>query len=62
MENIGKAYSERGIRFAFCSMKGPVRDIVLKGGWDDKYGENIGYRSLQQALNRIRTNNVSSDS
>jgi len=55
MENIIKAYSERGIRFAFCSMKGPVRDLVAKAGWDEKYGDYIRYRSLQQALKRIRT-------
>ena len=62
LENIIKAYSERGIRFAFCCMKGPVRDLVAKAGWEGKYGEDIGYRSLQQALNRIRTNGTGSNS
>jgi SulP family sulfate permease len=62
MENIIKAYSERGIRFAFCCMKGPVRDLVAKAGWDEKYGEYIGYRSLQKALKRIRTDVTASNS
>jgi len=62
LENIIKAYSERGIRFAFCCMKGPVRDLVAKAGWEGKYGENIGYRSLQQALKRIRINDTGSNS
>jgi SulP family sulfate permease len=56
LENIIEAYRERGIRFAFCSMKGPVRDLVAKAGWEEKYRENIGYNSLQQALKNIRTN------
>jgi SulP family sulfate permease len=62
VENIIKAYSERGIRFAFCCMKGPVRDLVAKAGWDEKYGEYIGHRSLQQALKRIRMDVTASNS
>jgi len=62
LENIIKAYSERGIRFAFCCMKGPVRDLVAKAGWEGKYGENIGYRSLQQALKRIKPDDTGSNS
>ena len=54
LENIIEAYSERGIRFLFCCMKGPVRDLVAKAGWEEKYGEHIGYRLLQQAVKRIR--------
>jgi SulP family sulfate permease len=58
LENIIDAYNERGIHFAFCCMKGPVRDLVAKAGWEVKYGENIGYSSLQQALKHLRTNGV----
>jgi SulP family sulfate permease len=57
LENIIEAYRERGIQFAFCSMKGPVRDLVAKAGWEDKYGENIGYHSFHQALKNIRATN-----
>mgnify|MGYP001032362526 CR=1 FL=1 len=49
LENLIKAYSERRFRFAFCSMKGPICDLVIKAGWEGKYGEDIGFRSLQQA-------------
>ena len=62
LENIIKAYSERGIRFAFCCMKGPVRDLVAKAGWEGKYGEDIEFRSLQQALKRIRAGGSGSPS
>lgn len=54
LESIIKTYNERDIRFAFCCIKGPVRDLVAKAGWEEKYGEHIGYRSLQQALRQIR--------
>jgi SulP family sulfate permease len=62
LENIIEAYREREIRFAFCCMKGPVRDLIAKAGWEGKYGEYIGYRSLQQALKRIRTDVTASNS
>jgi len=62
LKDIVKAYSEREIWFAFCCMKGPVRDLIARAGWKGKYGENIGYRSLQQALKRIRTIGTGSNS
>lgn len=62
LENIIKAYDERGIRFAFCCMKGPVRDLVAKAGWEGKYGQDIEYSSLQQAIKRIRTDSPGSAS
>ena len=43
-------------------IKGLARDFVAKAGWEGKYGENIEYRSLQQALRRIRTNDTGSNS
>ncbi len=49
MEN----YHERGIQFLFAGMKGPVRDLVSKAGWQEKYGKNIEYLSLQHALKDI---------
>jgi SulP family sulfate permease len=34
-------------------MKGPVRDLVSKAGWKEKYGKNIEYLSVQHALKSI---------
>jgi SulP family sulfate permease len=34
-------------------MKGPVRDLVSKAGWQEKYGKNIEYLSIQHALKEI---------
>ena len=49
MEN----YKEMGITFIFTGTKGPVRDLVAKAGWKEKYGEHIYYLSLQDALQKI---------
>ena len=34
-------------------MKGPVRDLVAKAGWGDKYGRRVTYLSIQQALEDV---------
>ena len=43
-------YREQGIQFVFAGMKGPVRDLVSKAGWPEKYGKQFEYLSLQHAL------------
>jgi SulP family sulfate permease len=50
LEELIAQYRERGIRFIFASMKGPVRDLVARAGWKEKYGSNISYLSLKHAL------------
>jgi SulP family sulfate permease len=51
---IVENYSEHGIRFLFAGMKGPVRDLVARAGWEEKYGEAFQYPSLEQALKSIK--------
>jgi SulP family sulfate permease len=46
-------YREQGIQFVFAGMKGPVRDLVFKAGWREKYGKQCEYLSLQHALKGI---------
>ena len=53
LEDIIENYRNREIQFLFAGMKGPVRDLVAKAGWEEKYGEGITYLSLQQALQHI---------
>jgi SulP family sulfate permease len=53
LEKLMEAYKHRGIQFAFSSMKGPVRDVVKRAGWEDKYGSHCGYVSLNQALQGV---------
>ena len=53
IDKIMENYKEMGINFAFAGMKGPVRDLVAKTGWKEKYGEHISCLSLQDALQKI---------
>jgi SulP family sulfate permease len=50
LEEIIETYKERGIRFLFAGMKGPIRDLVAKAGWKEKYGNQIKYLSIRHAL------------
>lgn len=53
LEEMMKQYQNRGIRFLFTSMKGPVRDLVGRAGWPEKYGESFQYLTIQKALGQI---------
>ena len=53
LSEIMNNYLEQGIQFIFAGMKGPVRDLVSKAGWQEKYGKNIEYLSIQHALKEI---------
>ena len=50
LSDIMDNYREQGIQFVFAGMKGPVRDLVSKAGWREKYGKQCEYLSLQHAL------------
>lgn len=50
LEELQEDYAARGVRFAFASMKGPVRDLVQRAGWPERFGERWAYVSLEQAL------------
>ena len=50
LEEIIENYHGKQIQFLFAGMKGPVRDLVAKAGWEEKYGERIKHPSIQHAL------------
>jgi len=50
LEDIMADYSGRGIGFLFADMKGPVRDLVNRAGWSEKYDKHINYFSIHHAL------------
>ncbi len=50
LEELMEAYVHQEIRFAFAGMKGPVRDLVARAGWEAKYGESYQYPSIPHAL------------
>jgi SulP family sulfate permease len=53
LEEVIESYHEKGIQFLLAGMKGPVRDLVAKAGWEEKYGERIKHLSIQHALQHI---------
>lgn len=57
LEELMEGQRERGIAFAFAGMKGPVRDLVQRAGWTEKYGSLIGFPSLQQAVRGLTREN-----
>ncbi len=46
-------FRSQGIEFAFAGMKGPVRDLFEKAGWQEKCGHKIAYHTLSQVLNDL---------
>ncbi len=53
LEHLMATYGERNIDFAFTDMIGPVRDLVKKAGWTEKYGDKMNYLSVKRALRAI---------
>jgi SulP family sulfate permease len=53
LEGIIDDYQERGIEFVFAGMKGPVRDLVARAGWEKKYGEHIRPVSVKRFLEEL---------
>lgn len=61
LERLMEAYEHSGIRFAYASMKGPVRDIIDRAGWPATYGARIAYPSVQRALEALGPFDAPSD-
>ena len=55
LERIMEVYRSRNIEFLFAAMKGPVRDLVSRAGWDKKYGNQFKFNTLQAALQEVRS-------
>lgn len=53
MEEIIDHCNEQGIAFNLASVKGPVRDILLRGGLVDKIGEENLFMRIQHAVDRF---------
>ena len=55
LEEIMETYHHRGIEFLFAAMKGPVRDLAAKAGWEEKYGKRVTFNTLQAAIDEIKS-------
>ena len=53
LEELMETYGERHIQFLFAGMKGPVRDMVDRAGWGQRFGERTQYLSITHALQAI---------
>ena len=53
LEGMMEHYEIQGIRFLIANMKGPVRDLVARAGWGDRYGQRVAYPSIQRALEDV---------
>lgn len=53
LEALMESHRERGITFVFAGMKGPVRDVVSRAGWDQEQGGWRTCHSLADALSGI---------
>jgi len=50
LEEIVSSYRERGVEVAFAHAKRPVRERLMKAGWREKFGENILFPTVRDAL------------
>jgi SulP family sulfate permease len=50
LKELVNEYRQQHIQFAFAGMKGPVRDLFMKAGWETTCGHKIEYRSLQHII------------
>ena len=50
LERDMEALAEREIRVACAGMKGPVRDLVERAGWSERFGRSMFFLSVQEAV------------
>jgi sulfate permease, SulP family len=50
LEELIDDMGSRGISVHIAGMKGPVRDVVKKAGWPEKFGPAIDHFSIEGAL------------
>lgn len=50
LEGLVLTYRQLGVRFMFSGMKGPVRDVVARAGWNETFAEEMKPLSVRHAL------------
>ncbi|MDQ0352619.1 SulP family sulfate permease [Alkalibacillus filiformis] len=50
LDELIQAYDDYGVEVSIANMKGPVKDLVKKAGWYDKYEDRIKYLSINQCV------------
>lgn len=50
LEGLIQTYRRLGVSFMFPGMKGPVRDVVARAGWEETFAEEMKPLSVRHAL------------
>jgi sulfate permease, SulP family len=58
LENLIDDYDHQEVDFAFARIKGPVRDILTRAGWDQKYPFTIRFRPINRILEELEINTL----
>lgn len=53
LEEMMESYRSAGIEFLFANVKGPVRDLLQKAGWEKKYAGQYEYLFIEQAVQAV---------
>lgn len=53
LEKLIEDYDSRQIDFAFARLKGPVRDVLTRADWHQKYPQAIRFRSVRQVFEEL---------
>jgi sulfate permease, SulP family len=50
LEKLMKEFNQNGLSIMIAGMKGPVIDITRRAGWEEKFGKQVDYLSIDHAL------------
>ncbi|MDX5895496.1 SulP family inorganic anion transporter [Rubrobacter radiotolerans] len=53
LEGLIEGLAQQGVETHLAGMKGPVRDVVEKANWTEKFATNISHLSVQRALTSL---------
>lgn len=53
LEVLIEEMRSQGVTVRIAAMKGPVRDVIARAGWHERFGEHISYFSIEQALEAV---------
>lgn len=53
LEQLIEDCAAQGVRVLLSGMKGPVRDVVARAGWERKLGPGIAHKTISAALREI---------
>lgn len=58
LDEMMKTYGEKEIQFIFTDVKGPVRDLISKAGWEENLRRPLYYPTLLHALKQIQPSSI----